>query len=60
MADEEVPVNAEQEAAIEAFRQAWTLVQAQRRFVSPAVEPMLDAALSAIATVATVAKENPA
>lgn len=53
------PENAEQEAMLEALRQSYTLVAAQRRFISPAAEPALDAALSSIAGLATIAKENP-
>jgi hypothetical protein len=54
----DVPENAEREAVVEALRQSYALVNAQRRFIGPEVEPSLDAALSAIATVANTLKEN--
>lgn len=53
------PENAEHEAMLEALRQAYTLVAAQRRFISPAAEPALDGVLSAIGGLGTIAKENP-
>jgi hypothetical protein len=53
------PENAEHEAMLEALRQAYTLIAAQRRFINPAAEPALDAALAGIASCATIAKENP-
>ena len=58
MADTEVPADAEQISVLDALRQAYALVSAQRRFVAPVVEPMLDAALSAIANTANTVKEN--
>lgn len=57
MADE-IPADAERVAVLDALRQAYALVAAQRRFILAPVEPSLDAALSAIATVASTVKEN--
>jgi hypothetical protein len=55
---DEIPPDAERVAVLEALRQAYALVSAQRRFILQPVEPALDAALSAIATVASTIKEN--
>ena len=55
---DDIPEHAERDAVLEALRQSYTLINAQRRFIGAAVEPSLDAALSAIATVARTIKEE--
>ena len=56
----DIPEDAERVAVIDALRQAYALVAAQRRFIADEVIVglALDAALTAIATVAKTMKGN--
>ena len=54
---EDIPADAERVAVIDALRQAYTLVAAQRRFIPSVITGLvLDQALSAIAALAASVK----